>query len=104
MKRVNIRSRAQQDLTAAVDHYLNESNADVADAFLRAFDDARRHLAEFPASGSPRYGNELGIPNLRSWALSSFPYVVMYVDRHDDVDIWRVLHGRRDIPATLQES
>lgn len=104
MKRVDIRSSAQRDLTAVVDHYLDEGNADVAEAFLRAFDDARRHLAEFPASGSPRYDNELGIPNLRSWALSSFPYVVMYIERDDHVDVLRVLHGKRDIPATLQES
>ncbi len=30
-----------------------------------------------------------------------FPYVVFYVDRADSVDVWRILHARRDIAASL---
>jgi toxin ParE1/3/4 len=28
---------------------------------------------------------------------------VFYVERHDHIDVWRVLHGQRDIPAWMQE-
>lgn len=31
------------------------------------------------------------------------PHLVFYVERSDQVDIWRVPHGRRDIPAWTQE-
>jgi toxin ParE1/3/4 len=28
---------------------------------------------------------------------------VFYVERPDHIDVWRVLHGQRDIPAWMQE-
>jgi toxin ParE1/3/4 len=30
-----------------------------------------------------------------------YPYLVFYVERDDHIDVWRVLHGQRDIPAWL---
>jgi hypothetical protein len=32
-----------------------------------------------------------------------YPYVVFYVEREDRIDVWRVLHTRRDIPARMHE-
>jgi toxin ParE1/3/4 len=29
--------------------------------------------------------------------------LVFYFERADDVDVWRVLHGQRDIPAWMKE-
>jgi toxin ParE1/3/4 len=29
--------------------------------------------------------------------------VIFYVEREDHIDVWRVLHGRRDIPALLED-
>ena len=54
-------------------------------------------------AGSPRFSYELGLPGLRAYALQRFPYLVFYVEREDFVDVWRVLHGHRDIPAWLSE-
>jgi toxin ParE1/3/4 len=31
------------------------------------------------------------------------PYLIFYIDRDDHVDVWRVLHAQRDIPARLRE-
>ncbi|ENO88947.1 plasmid stabilization system [Thauera aminoaromatica S2] len=31
-----------------------------------------------------------------------YPYLVFYVERADHIDVWRVLHGERDIPAWMQ--
>jgi len=40
-------------------------------------------------------------------ALKSFvdeqAYLVSYVERDDHVDVRRVLHGRRDLPARMRE-
>ena len=56
------------------------------------------------ATGSPRYAHELDLPGLRSWPLKRYPYLIFYVEREDHIDVWRVLHGERDIPAWLHES
>lgn len=30
-------------------------------------------------------------------------YLVFYVEREDEVDVWRILHSARDIPRWLSE-
>ena len=44
---------------------------------------------------------ELDIPELRVLGARRFPYLIFYVPHDDSIDIWRVLHSRRDIPSTL---
>jgi toxin ParE1/3/4 len=41
-------------------------------------------------------------PGLRSRRLIGFPYLAFYVERDDCIEVWRVLHAQRDIPAWLQ--
>jgi toxin ParE1/3/4 len=43
------------------------------------------------------------MPGLRAWRLSRYPYLVLYVEREEDIEVWRVLHGEREIPAWLRE-
>jgi len=50
-----------------------------------------------------RYGHELGLAGLRAWPLSHYPFLVFYLERDDLVDVWRVLHTRRDIPRRMAE-
>jgi toxin ParE1/3/4 len=35
--------------------------------------------------------------------LRRFPYLIFYMEQADHIDVWRVLHGRRDIPALMRE-
>ena len=35
---------------------------------------------------------------------AAYPYLIFYIERDGHVDVWRVLHALRDIPAWLQES
>ena len=102
-KPVVLRERARRDVDSAVEHYLAEARAAVALAFIDALEEAWRRMGEHPASGSPRYARELDLPGLRSWLVSGFPYLVFYVERGADIDVWRVLHTARHIPAWLQE-
>ena len=60
-------------------------------------------MGEHPATGSPRYAAELNLPSLRSWIVTGFPHLIFYVEREADIDVWRVLHGARDVPAWLRE-
>ena len=100
-KTVELRARAARDIEAAVDYYAVEAGEDVTLRFISELDEAFGHLANFPQSGTLRWSHELGIPELRSWSLQRFPYIVFYVDSPFALDVWRVLHGRRDIPASL---
>jgi len=96
------RERAQQDIDAIIAHYLDGAGESVALGFVDALEQAFRHVAQHPASGSARYAHDLGLPGLRFWPLRRYPHLVFYVERADHVEVWRVLHGKRDIPAWLR--
>ena len=97
------REQVHRDVEDAVAHYLAEGAETAALGFIDALEDAYRHIGRQPATGSPRYAHELNLPGLRSWPLTRYPYLVFYVEHPDQVDVWRVLHGQRDIPTWMQE-
>lgn len=97
------REQARQDVDDAVAYYLAEHAAAAALGFIDALEEAYAHIGRHPGTGSPRYGHELNLPGLRSWPLTRYPYLVFYVEHPHHVDVWRVLHGQRDIPAWMQE-
>ena len=96
------RQRADRDVTAIIDHYLEES-AEVALEFVDAFEAACDFIARNPGLGSPRYAHELNLPGLRHWHCGNFPYLVFYMEHLTRIDIWRVLHAQRDIPRWMRE-
>lgn len=96
------RERANRDTQDAVDYYLNEGSTKAALAFVDALEQAYAHLGRHPLSGSPRYGHELNLPDLRVWPVKGYPWLVFYVDRERYVEVWRVLQAERDIPAWLR--
>lgn len=102
VKPVIPRQLAQSDIDEALDHYLSEAGEQVALKFIDELERAYVHIGRHPATGSPRYQQELGLPELRAWPLSRYPYMLFYVERSDHIDVWRVLYGQRDIPAWLQ--
>ena len=97
------RELANRDVDDAVAYYLNEAAESVALGFIDALEQAYAHIARHPGTGSPRYAHELNLPGLRTWSLTRYPYLVFYLERPDRIDVWRVLHGQRDIPVWMQE-
>jgi toxin ParE1/3/4 len=97
------RALARRDVEAAVDRYSREAGRDVALGFVDALEAAYKAISEQPAAGSPRYAHELGLPGLRTRLLKRYPYLVFYIEHEEHIDIWRVLHAERDIPAWMQE-
>lgn len=97
------RAQAQRDIEAAIADYLAEGPEQAAIGFVDAMEQTFVHIGRYPASGSPRYAHELNLPGLRCWPLKRYPYLVFHVERDDHVDVWRILHGQRDIPAWMQE-
>jgi toxin ParE1/3/4 len=103
-KAVIPRQQALDDTNEAIDFYLAEASADVALSFIEALEQAYAFIAETAAAGSPRWSHELNLPGLRSWPLKRFPWLVFYLENEDWIDVWRVIHAQRDIPAWLTEA
>ncbi|WP_310449038.1 type II toxin-antitoxin system RelE/ParE family toxin [Sulfuritalea sp.] len=82
---------------------MDEGADQAALSFIDALERAYTHIGRHPASGSPRYAHELNLPGLRFWPLTRFPHLVFYFEHTDHVEVWRVLHGQRDIPAWMHE-
>ena len=102
-KPVTPRAQARTDVENIVGHYLREAGADVALRFVAALEVAYGAIAARPGAGAPRFAHELGLPGLRSRSVGRFPYLIFYVEQPDHVDVWRVLHARRDIAGWLAQ-
>ncbi len=102
-RRVVTTLRADDDIAAAVDYYLNEGAPDAALAFVDELEIASNVIAQHPSIGSPRFAVVTGIAQLRSVGLQRFPYLVFYTDDADAVRVHRVLHTSRDVPTEIAD-
>jgi len=82
--------------------YIYQDNPAAAELFLEAAYNTFEFLAQNPGLGRAR--GDLGFPEVRSWRISGFRrYLVFYRELPDRIQIWRVLHGARDLHQTLRE-
>jgi len=87
------------DLTTATS-YIHQANPAAARAFVHAVYDNFEFLARNPGLGRVRA--DLGYPEVRSWPVRGFRrYLIFYRELSDRIQIWRVLHGARDLHLTL---
>ena len=101
IKPVRRSARARDDINQASDYYADTVAGNVARRFVDELDAALTPIAEYPATGSPRYASEARIDGLRFWTLRRFPYAIFYVERDDAIDVLRVLHQASDLPHHL---
>lgn len=97
------REQANRDIDEAIAYYLGETAQQAVFGFIDALEQAYTQIGRHPATGSPRYAHELNLPGLRCLPLMKYPFLVFYVERSDHIDVWRVLHAQRDIPAWMEE-
>lgn len=102
MKPVRVRPSADADIDTALGHLRRQDPA-AASRLLAALQRAFERLSRDPGVGSRRYAHILPAEGLRVWPLTGFPYLVFYFERADHLDVVRVLHGARDIPAMLRD-
>jgi len=98
------RRLATQDLRDAAAHYAAQTDAATARRFIDAVEEAFALIARQPGIGSPRYAVELDWPGLRTQPVQRFPYLMFYLEQTDHLDVLRVLHAHRDVPASLQNA
>lgn len=104
MKAITLRDAAIRDVDEAAIYYTDEAGWETGERFVAAVESVYRSIAEYPGLGARRYEESLGLEGLRARRLDRFPYLVFYIEQPDRIDIWRVLHAQRDIPATLGEA
>ncbi len=101
MKPLHWRRPARHDTMEAAKWYGREAGHATGERFLAAVDTSLARIARHPSAGSTRYALPLHLDGLRFWPVDGFPYLVFYVEREDRIDVWRVLHEKRDIPAWM---
>ncbi len=103
LKFVVPRQQANQDVDEAIACYVREGSAQAELGFIDALEQGYAHIGGYPGTGSLRYAHELDLPGLRAWQLTRHPHLLLYFERPGHMDVWRVLHGQRDIPAWMRE-
>ena len=103
-KPIVLREPVNADARDAGDYYAVEGGEQLESRFLDALQMAFRHIAQHPATGSSWWAARLRRPGLRAWPLQRFPYLVFYVEHEHAIEVWRVLHNRRDVPTAWNES
>ena len=98
-KPVIVSHQALRDIDEAALHDLTEAGEAVALRFADTLAAAFGLIGRQSGIGSPRYAHELQMSELRSWPLKDFPHVLLSMEQPDAIDVWRVQHGSRDIPA-----
>ncbi len=78
--------------------YIAENNPNAADKFMREFAKKFQLLADNPKIGR---AHDEYILNLRSFPYKD--YVIFYFPIDNSVEIYRVLHGARDIESLFEE-
>lgn len=97
------RQAAEQDIADALTYYLGEAGEATALGLIDALEAALDQIKHNPKAGSNRYAYALQIEGLKAWSLKRYPYLVFYMEYAAQIEVWRVLHGQRDIPAWLAE-
>lgn len=90
---------AQNDLQEIILNYEQQFSLQAVDGCLDALSKAYQQISHFPKTGSIRTGEEVDLPNLRSWPLTKYPFLLFYKEEDTQIECWRLLHERRDISA-----
>ncbi len=101
-KPVQFSDVAAIDLESASGYYVAEADVATAIRFVDAVEATAQRIGRNPRLGSLRFAYELSVPDLRIMSVGKFPYLLFYLERETSVDVWRLLHASRDIPASLQ--
>ena len=88
---------AVEDVDDAIDYYRERGGPSLGEAFATEIVDVYIRLGLHPHIGSPRPSYELEMSGVKCWSLNRFPHLVYYQVTADHVELWRVLHPRRDM-------
>lgn len=103
MSEIRLRPGARHDLVQAV-AFLASRSERTARRFRAEAEATIARLASRPGLGARYDPDDPGLSELRLFPIARYPaYLVFYLALSDGVDVVRVLHGARDLPALLAE-
>jgi toxin ParE1/3/4 len=91
LKRAHLRTQALADRRDSARHYRQEAGPRIAENMVLATRKALGQIEQNPGMGSPRIGQMLDIPGLRSWRVPGFPLIWFYFEREGCLDVVRLL-------------
>jgi toxin ParE1/3/4 len=83
-------------------YYRREASEKVALQLRTVAESSLRFLEQTPGLGSPTLGKELDIENLRTWRLTGFPLLWLYIEHPSHLDFVRLLGQQQDVLAILE--
>ena len=102
-RRYLVRPKADQDLEYQAYYYAVEAYPDVGHRFLVAAHDTFALLATRPALGWHSRLRHPDLKTLRVFRVSGFEkMLILYRPLPDGVEVLRVVHGSRNLPALLR--
>jgi toxin ParE1/3/4 len=99
LKAALLREKARQDLRHQLAYYRKEASEKVALQLRAAAQSSILFLEQNPGLGSPTLGKELEIEHLRTWRLTGFPLLWLYVEQPSHLDFVRLLGQQQDVLA-----
>ena len=104
MSEIIRRPTANRDLIQIFRHYARRAGQRVADRFFTEAEATLNRLARMPGTGTRYEPDEPIYGDLRYWPVSRYrAYLVFYRPIHDGIEVYRVLHGARDIHGILTD-
>ena len=98
------RPSANRDLVAIFRYYAREAGVRVADRFFVEAEATFARLARMPRIGKAYDPDEQLFADLRFFPISRYrDYLVFYRPIEDGIEVYRVLHGARDIGSLLAD-
>jgi toxin ParE1/3/4 len=95
---------ARQDLADVFYHYAREGNLTIAHRFLAEAEAIFKRLARMPGMGTRYQLDDSIFADLRFFPIPRFrKYLVFYRPVDGGIQVFRVLHGARDIHAVLAD-
>jgi toxin ParE1/3/4 len=79
--------------------FISVDQSGAADRVVEELFDACQHLASWPKTG--HFRPDLTDASVRFWPVK--PYLVVYRERGNSIEVVAILHGSRDIPTLLDE-
>lgn len=83
---------------------LEKNNPEVAERFLAAVQAAVDKVCQRPGIGAAKLIKNAQLAGLRSWPVAGFESIrIYYLIRDKNLNVIRVLHGKRDINPMLED-
>jgi toxin ParE1/3/4 len=96
---------ATTDINELADHFLEKAGPAIALRFIDNAECAFDQIVAMPSIGALLGLDELPYEDIRRWHIDGFSHLmILYREMADGIEIVRVLHTARDIPAVLRDS